>query len=287
MTSTQTTNLTAGMGDQISESQPKDPNLTTCDGNMRGSESRGCLGTIWAHVFREPCHEERRRKKEYVRSSWIGRVDCTTSLIGAVVGLGNLTRFPQLAFKYGSGTFLWPFILVTILLGVPMFYLEACLGQLSGKGGVLGWDIVPLFKGVGVSIALTCGVLSVYYSSMCMYPFYYFVSSWMSPLPWRHCDNPWNTNACILIETCHGHGSVKAHFRNGTCISNGNGSTLSFSTGSGYVFSSEEYWKEKVEGDGGVGPLQSHLVGCLLVVWFLCFVALGRDVLYLGCWRCF
>ena len=51
------------------------------------------------------------------------------SLIAASVGLGNLTSFPYVAYKHGAGTFLFPFIFINIVVGLPIFYLEACLGQ--------------------------------------------------------------------------------------------------------------------------------------------------------------
>ena len=82
-----------------------------------------------------------------IRSHWLGRCDCTVSLIAASLGLGNLVDFPYLFYKYGASTFLVPFVLITVAVGLPLFYMEACLGQLTGQGAVLGWHMAPLFKG--------------------------------------------------------------------------------------------------------------------------------------------
>ncbi|KAL8594712.1 hypothetical protein ACOMHN_051658 [Nucella lapillus] len=233
------------------------------------------------------------------RDSWMGRVNCSISLIAAAVGLGNLSHFPYLTHEHGAGTFLFPYILTTVVVGVPLFYLEACLGQLSGQGAVLGWDMAPLFKGVGLSIGLTCAVFTIYYSVLCTYPLFYFGSSFISPLPWAHCNNSWNTKECIYVTQCSEHSRVK--LRNGTCVSLRTNSSVGMwnataarhSTGLSFIFSSHEYWLEKVEGRGEEGGLvQGHLVLCLLVVWVLCFIGLVRGVISLYkmvmmiVWRC-
>ncbi|XP_070182950.1 uncharacterized protein [Littorina saxatilis] len=129
-----------------------------------------------------------------MRGHWLGRFDCMISLMAASVGIGNFTHFPAKAHKHGAGTFLFPFIFVTCLVGVPIFYMEACLGQYSNYGAVMGWHMVPLFKGVGAGIGLTAAVMSVYYAVFVVYPIFYFGCSFKTPLPWAHCDNPWNSD---------------------------------------------------------------------------------------------
>lgn len=64
------------------------------------------------------------------------------------VGLGNIWRFPFVAYENGGGAFLIPYITVLIFLGRPMYYLEVCLGQFSGRGNVKMFEsLAPILKG--------------------------------------------------------------------------------------------------------------------------------------------
>lgn len=51
------------------------------------------------------------------------------------------------AYENGGGAFLIPYLIVLLVLGRPMYYLEMCLGQFCSRGPIKVWEIVPLFKG--------------------------------------------------------------------------------------------------------------------------------------------
>ena len=73
--------------------------------------------------------------------------------------MGALTRFPYLVMKNGGGAFMVPFILMMILAGAPLFYLEVILGQFSGKSPLALWEFSPAFKGIGISCTILSGIL--------------------------------------------------------------------------------------------------------------------------------
>lgn len=45
------------------------------------------------------------------------------------------------------GAFLLPYLLMLFLCGIPLFYLESCLGQFSSASCLTVFKIAPLFKG--------------------------------------------------------------------------------------------------------------------------------------------
>jgi solute carrier family 6 (neurotransmitter transporter, glycine) member 5/9 len=70
------------------------------------------------------------------------------SCIAMSVGLGNIWRFPFTAYANGGGAFLIPYIIVLILVGKPLYFLEMVLGQFSSKGSVKVYDFAPAMKGM-------------------------------------------------------------------------------------------------------------------------------------------
>lgn len=59
---------------------------------------------------------------------WGGRISFVLAAIGSAIGLGNIWRFPYIAYKFGGGAFLVAYIIVLILIGIPMLLLEFSIG---------------------------------------------------------------------------------------------------------------------------------------------------------------
>ena len=55
---------------------------------------------------------------------------------------------PSLLYMILVGAFLIPYVLMLIMGGIPLFYMELALGQYNRKGAITCWGrISPLFKG--------------------------------------------------------------------------------------------------------------------------------------------
>ena len=52
------------------------------------------------------------------------------------VGLGNVWRFPYTAYANGGGAFLIPYIIVLMLIGRPLYFMELAMGQFSSASSV-------------------------------------------------------------------------------------------------------------------------------------------------------
>lgn len=82
------------------------------------------------------------------RGNWSNPIEFTLSCLNYAVGLGNVWRFPHLAFRNGGGAFLVPYFLMVFVIGLPIFFAELVIGQYSGLGPIKAYSfIAPLFKG--------------------------------------------------------------------------------------------------------------------------------------------
>jgi SNF family Na+-dependent transporter len=62
--------------------------------------------------------------------------------------LGNVWRFPLLAFRNGGEAFLIPYGIMVFVIGLPIFFAELVIGQYSGLGPIKAYKFLsPLFKG--------------------------------------------------------------------------------------------------------------------------------------------
>ena len=50
--------------------------------------------------------------------------------------------------RNGGGAFLIPFAIMMVIVGVPLFYMEASIGQFTSSGPMTCWKFAPLFKGI-------------------------------------------------------------------------------------------------------------------------------------------
>ena len=112
--------------------------------NKKGSEDSSLKS-------RDTCSKEvdfeGRNKNKSKRGQWSGRFEFLLAIIGYTVGVGSIWRFPIICAKNGGGAFLIPFVFFLVTCGGPLYYLEVCLGQFSGKSAVLAFELCPLFKG--------------------------------------------------------------------------------------------------------------------------------------------
>jgi len=60
---------------------------------------------------------------------WGSRMGFILAAIGSAVGLGNIWRFPYLAYENGGGAFLIPYLVALFTAGIPLLILEFGIGH--------------------------------------------------------------------------------------------------------------------------------------------------------------
>ena len=119
------------------------------------------------------------------RARWRSSLEFTFACISYAVGLGNFWRFPYLCYVHGGGAFLLPYTIVLLLIGLPLFLLELCVGQRHQISAVPLWHrIHPALGGIGVAGTLANFFVALYYNAIVAWALRYLFASFASPLPW-------------------------------------------------------------------------------------------------------
>uniref|UniRef100_A0AAY4A8R0 Transporter n=1 Tax=Denticeps clupeoides TaxID=299321 RepID=A0AAY4A8R0_9TELE len=186
------------------------------------------------------------------RERWASKAEFILTVAGAIVGLGNVWRFPYLCYKNGGGAFFVPYILYLVTCGIPLFALETSLGQYTSQGGITCWrKICPLFEGLGYASQVIIWYGAITYIVILAWACFYFFSSFSYDLPWASCKNSWNT---------------------------GMKTSLYFSV----VVTVMEFWHYRVlhisDGIENIGTVRWDLALCLLLSWVIVYFCVWKGV---------
>ncbi len=123
------------------------------------------------------------------RETWGSRFEFFLSLLGFAIGLGNVWRFPFMAYKNGGGTFLVPYFIMLIFVGLPIIMLEVGIGQYSGFGPIECFrEMCPIACGLGFAEVTNSFLIAIYYNVILAWAVLYFFEGMQSPLPWADCS---------------------------------------------------------------------------------------------------
>ena len=70
------------------------------------------------------------------RSSFSGKIGFVLAAAGSAVGLGNIWRFPYLAAKYGGGSFLLTYIILSVTFGFALMVAEIAIGRKTNLSAI-------------------------------------------------------------------------------------------------------------------------------------------------------
>ena len=98
--------------------------------------------------------------------------------VGSAAGLGNLWRFPFLAYDHGGATFVVALVIANIIIGIPLLTLEVTMGQKIQRGAVDAFGhIKDVFKYIGWTTVILGFLIVSYYMAVVGWGINYFTSS--------------------------------------------------------------------------------------------------------------
>ncbi len=201
------------------------------------------------------------------RGQWSNQCDFFLSALGYAVGLGNVWRFPKLAYDHGGGSFLIPYSCMLVGAGLPLFFMELSLGQFSGVGPTrLFGRLAPITKGLGFAMIIVTFYVAIYYNVIIAWSIYYMIAGFNSELPWVGCEHEYNTDRCL--DDRLDNSTSKTQIRSNDSVT-----------------APQEYFNSVVlgfdsrhHGWDNFGQMQWHLVLCLFSAWVIVCLSLIKGV---------
>ncbi|XP_068595139.1 sodium- and chloride-dependent GABA transporter 2-like [Brachionichthys hirsutus] len=195
------------------------------------------------------------------RGQWGNKLEFVLSVVGTIIGLGNVWRFPYLCYKNGGGAFFIPYLIFMIACGIPLVLLETSVGQYTSEGGITAWrKICPLFEGLGYATQVIVALVNIYYIIVLAWAIFFLYNSFTWDLPWASCNNTWNTDSCVTFQK--GNSSMDLHVNATSPVI--------------------EFWERRVlrisSGIHDLGSLNWDLVICLAIAWVMCYFSIWKGV---------
>lgn len=103
------------------------------------------------------------------RETFSGRRAFIFAAVGSAIGLGNIWRFPYVAYENGGGAFIIPYVIALLTAGIPILFLEYSIGhkyrgsaplafrRLFSGMEVVGWWQVMISFVIGLYYAVIIG----------------------------------------------------------------------------------------------------------------------------------
>ncbi|HMO17074.1 MAG TPA: sodium-dependent transporter [Oligoflexia bacterium] len=125
------------------------------------------------------------------KEQWTSKFGVILAVAGSAVGLGNFLRFPGQAAANGGGTFMIPYIISFLILGLPICWAEWIMGKQAGVKG--GFHSCP-----GIFLYLTKSKICSFFGAFGLlipigvYMYYIVIESWCLAYAWKYLSGNFN-----------------------------------------------------------------------------------------------
>ncbi|KKC99764.1 MULTISPECIES: sodium-dependent transporter [Photobacterium] len=119
------------------------------------------------------------------REQWGTRAGFILAAVGSAIGLGNIWRFPYMAYENGGGAFFIPYLFAMLTAGIPFMIMEFSLGhKLRGAAPRAFSKLGVRLEWLGWFQVFIASVIAVYYVAVIGWAISYlgfaFTQSWGS-----------------------------------------------------------------------------------------------------------
>jgi NSS family neurotransmitter:Na+ symporter len=117
---------------------------------------------------------------ELSRAQWGSRFGFLMAMLGAMVGAGNIWRFPYVTGESGGGAFILAYFALLLILAIPGLIAEVGFGRYAGQGIIGAFRKITSSRGLvglGVVVLVVNVALMSYYAPVVGWTLYYAVHS--------------------------------------------------------------------------------------------------------------
>ncbi|STD05099.1 Na+-dependent transporters of the SNF family [Dermatophilus congolensis] len=120
------------------------------------------------------------------RDTFSSRKIFILAAIGSAVGLGNIWRFPYVAYEGGGGAFMIPYATALLLAGIPLLLLDYAIGHKYRGGAPLALRrLHPKAEWIGWWMVFVCVIIASYYA---------VILAWAARYVGFSLDHSWGNN---------------------------------------------------------------------------------------------
>lgn len=131
------------------------------------------------------------------RETWNSRAAFIVAAISSAVGLGNIWRFPGVAYENGGGAFLVPYLIAFATAGLPILFLDYAIGHRYRASPPLAFrSIDRRFEPLGWWQVIVCWVIAAYYA---------VILAWAAAYAIYAITQPWGEDAVGFFTERHLH----------------------------------------------------------------------------------
>lgn len=105
--------------------------------------------------------------KSHEREAFGGRWIFILAAMGSAVGLGNIWRFPYIAYENGGGAFIIPYLVALLSAGIPLLFFDYAIGhRFKGSPPLAFRRLAKWTETIGWWKAMICVVIGLYYAAI-------------------------------------------------------------------------------------------------------------------------
>lgn len=125
------------------------------------------------------------------RENWSARSGFIFAAAGSAIGLGNIWRFPYVAYENGGGAFLLPYLIALLTAGLPLLFLDYCVGhRYKGAPPTAYRKLWRPAESLGWWQVMVCACVALYYAG---------VLSWAVSYTWFSFGQRWGIHPEIFF----------------------------------------------------------------------------------------